>query len=415
VLYLYSIKDGFNSFTSKQTYTFTAQTYYKISVNILTRNISQDETSEDIKYGASFGLSSDTKVRFTGINNKNNEWKSYTIYLCPEADITSSIILGLGNTDELTSGEVLFDNLSIKTIDEETYKNELNNSTDDSLIKRFINYVKTDETPVEEESTWTNEFNWLIIPSLITGLAIIIAVIGFYVRKITFTRKPKIKTKYDRRKTLDLDISKKEKIALRQQIIRELNDELLAIDKEIEDYKQLAESQLQEIKAKIKEEQEELKKRKIEIEIKKKEATAEREKQLKSDSSFNLNKKAEKEYVAFISKLDKQELGLQKQIASTDVKLANAKELDQSKLNKFYERKEFIKNEIAKIEEEILEITKEDDEMWAEYKQAKEDAKKRKKEYYDELKYQKQKQTSEKDKKSTTKKSITNKKSSKTK
>ena len=35
----------------------------------------------------------------------------------------------------------------------------------------------------EEESTWENKFDWLIIPSLLTALAIIIAIIGFYVRK----------------------------------------------------------------------------------------------------------------------------------------------------------------------------------------------------------------------------------------
>jgi hypothetical protein len=84
-------------------------------------------------------------------------------------------------------------------------------------------------------------------------------------------------------------------------------------------------------------------------------------------------------------------LSLQKQISATDLKLENTKDIDQSKLNKFYERKEFIKNEIAKIEAEILEITREDDEMWAEYKQAKEDAKKRKKEYKEQVKFEKEK------------------------
>ena len=389
VLYLSSANDSFTTFTSKQTYTFTAQNYYKISINILTRNIAQETKEDNIKYGASFGLSSDNKLRFTGIDN--NTWKTYTLYLCPESDITSSIVLAIGNTDEITSGEVLFDNLKIQSIDADIYKNELNALTDETLAKSFINYVKEEETTPEEESTWENEFNWLIIPSLLTGLAIIIAVVGFYFRKITIAKKPKIKTKYDRRKTLDLDISKKEKIALRHQIISELNDELQSIDKEIEEYKALASQQLEEIKTKINEEKEELKRRKIEIEIKKKESTAEREKQLKADPTFNSNKKAEKEYIAFISKLDKQELSLQKQISATDLKLENTKDIDQSKLNKFYERKEFIKNEIAKIEAEILEITREDDEMWAEYKQAKEDAKKRKKEYKEQVKFEKEK------------------------
>ena len=257
------------------------------------------------------------------------------------------------------------------------YQHRFYESSHSNYTKCFINYTEKTETD-EEESAWTNDFNWLILPSLITALSIIIAVIGFYVKKINFNKKPKIKTKYDRRKTLDKDIDKREKIALRQQIIDELNAELKSIDDEIAEYNRLAEQKLEEMKAQILEEKQTIERKKLEIEIKKKEATAEREKQLKANPELVSNAKAEKEFERLLSHLDKQEMSLQKQINQKDVKLETTKEADKSNLSKFLERKEFIKNEIAKIEAEIEEIAKEEAEMWEEYKKAKMEAKQRK-------------------------------------
>jgi len=213
------------------------------------------------------------------------------------------------------------------------------------------------------------------------------------VKKITFSRKPKIKTNYDRRKTLDKDIDKREQIALRKQIIAELNEELVAIDKEIEEYKLLASQKFEVIKERILAEQEKIKKQKLEIEIRKKEAKAEREKELKANPELLKNAKAEKDFANFIAKLDKQELALQKQLNVQDVKLAAAEQPDNIKLNSFLERKEYIKNEIAKIEAEIEALAKEEEDMWAEYKAAKAEAKKKKAEYKEQQKTSKAKTT----------------------
>ncbi|MBE5738487.1 MAG: hypothetical protein E7354_02025 [Clostridiales bacterium] len=391
VLYINSTHDVYYSFVSKETQLFSAQTYYKISINILTRNIIQDEAKEGVVYGASFGLKEPNNIQFKSINT-NGLWKTYTIYICPEKDINSAIMLSLGSSAEATSGEVLFDNLVIETIDSEAYLNAIG-STENDYYRAFINYVPEEETTEEETSEWNNDFNWLIIPSLITALAIVIAVVGFYVKKITFSRKPKIKTNYDRRKTLDKDIDKREQIALRKQIIAELNEELVAIDKEIEEYKLLASQKFEVIKERILAEQEKIKKQKLEIEIRKKEAKAEREKELKANPELLKNAKAEKDFANFIAKLDKQELALQKQLNVQDVKLAAAEQPDNIKLNSFLERKEYIKNEIAKIEAEIEALAKEEEDMWAEYKAAKAEAKKKKAEYKEQQKTSKAKTT----------------------
>ena len=137
------------------------------------------------------------------------------------------------------------------------------------------------------------------------------------------------------------------------------------------------------------------------LEIKKKEATAEREKELKANPELVSNKKAETEFVRLMEKLDKQEMHLQKQLNLKDLKLEQTKEADKSKLAKYLERKEFIKNEIAKIEAEIEEIAKEEADMWEEYRLAKKQAKQRKAEYKAQLKSEKESKKSSRNRNNT--------------
>jgi len=408
VLYISSLHDTTTQYNSKETIVFNAGTYYKVTLNILTTNIDAEVKNDaETQPGAYLALTDSTDIKLSGINT-NGLWKPYTFYLNLAETLTSGITLGLGNSEQNAKGTVLFDNLVVTEINEETYTTEFG-MADDNTTKAFINYKEPETTEEEsEESGWNNDIDWLILPSLITAFAIIIAVVGFYIRKFKFNRKPKIKTKYDRRKTLDRDISKREKIALRKQIIDELNLELESIDKEIEEYSKLADEQLQKLRDQIIDEQEQIKRQKLEIEIRKKEATAEREKQLKENPELVSNSKAEKEFTSFITKLDRQEMSLQKQLNAKDVKLANASEADKSKLSKFLERKEFIKNEIAKIENEIEEIAREEEDMWEEYKLAKAEAKKKKEDYKEQVKYQKEQ--SKKSSTQTTKKSNTSKK-----
>lgn len=397
-LYISALHDEHLSYTSKQTYTFNSETYYKISVNVLTRYINIDEEyDEEFTPGASLKLTTSNELLLKGINTASDDsngvgvWKTYTIFASFTDSISSTITLSLGYTDEKCMGEVFFDNLQITTLDADAYATAIEDA-ELGTYATFTNYTAPVEEEDEEVTPWENTFNWLILPSLITALSIIIAVVGFYIRKLKINIKPKVKTNYDRRKTLDKDIDRREKIALRKQIIEELRAELQAIDKEIDDFNVVAEQKLDEIKAQIKLEQDELKKEKLDIEIRKKEATAEREKQLKETPEFVSNTKAEKEYNNFIAKLDKQEMTIQKKINDKEFKLSLAREANKEKLEKYAARQEYIKLQIAKIEAEIEEIARQEEEMWAEYKAAKEDAKRRKAEYKAQVKAEKEKQ-----------------------
>ena len=389
-LYISSLSDTYFGYTSATSYTFESEKYYKISVNVLTRYLNQEDKDEDINYGASIRLADSSEIMLCGIDTEG-VWQTYTIYASFTTSLTSKITLALGYIDEITAGEVLFDKLTIETITEDKYIEEYD-VADPNKIATFIDYTEPkEEDETEDDEPWSNEFDWFLIPSLLTGLAIIISVVGYYARKIKLNRKPRVKTNYDRRKTLDKDIDRREKIALRQQIIEELNAEITTIDKEIEEFNVLANQQLEEIRAQIKTEQEELEKVKLDIEIKKKEATANREKQLKETPDFVADKRAEKEYNNFISRLDKQELSVQKKIVAKELKISTVEASHNAKRERFLARQEYIRAQIAKIEAEIEEIAKQEAEIWAEYKAAKADAKRRKAEYKAQVKSEKEK------------------------
>ena len=70
---------------------------------------------------------------------------------------------------------------------------------------------------------------------------------------------------------------------------------------------------------------------------------------IKENPELVSNTKAEKEFTAYITKLDKQQLSLQKQLTNKEDKLAKSNGVDKSKLEKLLARKEFIYNEIAKM------------------------------------------------------------------
>ncbi|MBO7219037.1 MAG: hypothetical protein J6V40_03580, partial [Clostridia bacterium] len=377
LLYINSLHDVYYTYTSNKEFTFTAETYYKIAVKIYTENIDSDVVDTDYldKIGVSIKLTSATNdISFTGINNtKLNQtgFVEYVIYLCLSEELVSTIELSLGCSDVTTRGSVYFDALAVTSIASKAEYLEDKETKLEGAVKEYINYSPIEEEPESSSSEFVNNFNWLTLPSIITAIAILVAVVGFYVKKINIKTTPKIKTSYDRRKTLDKSIDRKEKIALRKQIILELNKELEDINRELEDFKTLSSKKIEELKVKLNNEKESINKHKFELEIRRKEYIAEREKSLKANPELIKDKKAEKEFTQYIAKLDKQEVQLQKSLTDKDTALDLEISKQETYIKSFIERKQIILDEIAKIEEEIAQIQREEEIMWDEYTEAK--------------------------------------------
>ena len=401
--------DVYYTFSSSNYYSLTEGSYYKLSVDVYTLNLAQEEENkkyddEDIAipYGVTLQLknSSGTFNKYiTGINTAlvnegENKFTTYTFYISASENIDVYLYLSLGFTDALTCGQVYFDNIKFDSTLTEDQFNEAKNNYANEKTSLFINDTKiSDETDGSDNETTTEsepyEFPWVLTSSLITGLAIIIALVGYFIRKINFRKAPKIKTNYDRRKTLDVELDKKERIQMRQSMIEELKLQLHTIDEEIEEIKQMFEAKEAQILINEKAKREQIEKDKQAIIAEREDATKEYKSILASNVTDKEKQIAERNFARYIAKLNKHEEKLQKLLDQKETASALLKIKREQQLQKFIDAQIAITKEIARIEEEIEQIAKEDEQVWAEYKQAKLDAKERKTAYIQEKKLEK--------------------------
>jgi len=136
-------------FTSS-TFSLEKAKYYKLSVEVLTKDIAgttdESTTSEP---GARIYVSSNTYAEFAQINT-NGVWKTYNVYIeASKAAATSlTINLSLGKytsayTYGLTSGYVVFDNLTLEEINETAYKAEVTKEEENQDNYRLTNQTNT--------------------------------------------------------------------------------------------------------------------------------------------------------------------------------------------------------------------------------------------------------------------------------
>lgn len=379
---------------SARQFKLTSGSFYKISAMIKTL---------DVNNGAYFGIDGEGITKnFSCINTKldenTNKWTEYSIYVRATSDTEISVLLGLGCEDNASYGMVFFDDIAITTLSDEAAFNEAIEGKDNDSTVLIVNEIKDteeDSTDPEEKSPLDGSFNWAIIPSLITALAIFIALIGTLVRKINWKKHTKVKTSYDRAKTLEKDMDRRERIALRQQIIAELNDQIAQIDREIEEYKAVIREQEKAVQAKIAEQQRQYVEKKQAITAEREQLLHERNEKLAKDKNA-YTAKAEEEFNAYIKKLESQEAKQQKIISSKELALKELHAKRDAKLANYIAKKERIKEEIARVDAEIEEIAKEEARIWEEYKQAKAEAKRQKAEYKAQIKKEKEERQAKK-------------------
>lgn len=402
VLFVQSNLPTYYYVENNETTTLSTGTYYKISVWVKTFNVNNylvdNEDNKTIDAGAYFGLKN-IDEKFVSINTQNgtnsNEYQQYIFYINPAESITTSIRLGLGTDTGLTSGYAFFDKVNIETIDEEAFNTALLENNANTIVINDATQVEEESDSSTSSSDYENTFNWFAIPSILTALTILIAVFGFFIRKANFTKKIKTKTSYDRRKTLDKDHDKRERIAYRQQLINDLNTELNNIDNEVNEYKTSAEEKLVELEQTIKE-QTAVNFEKIE------KLTQAKENAVSSHNEVLEENKTNKTEKAFVKIIEKYEIDIkfeEERIKQKQLAILDHKQKVQERLDKYIERQNYIKQEIAKIEKEIEEIAKEDEKVWADYRKAKADAKVRKTEYKAQVKEAKQSAKADKNKK----------------
>ena len=397
VLAIQSSTDTHFTMSAQQKIDISMDSFYEISVKVKTVYISQedvkyDEDGNKIEYGAFFSLNG-YEDKFTAINTERDEidgYATYTFLIKPTADAQTFVELGLGGEDNLASGYVFFDDVQVTVLEEAAFNEKVANANIRTII------LGDQTQPTEETDNGTeftgSQFDWVLVPSLLTSLAIIIAIVGSTIRRFKFTKKPKIKTKYDRRKTVEVDLNKRERIELRNEIIKELNGEYNEIDSEINALIAEYEAEKAEAKRLHEEKLRAYEQIKQTIILDREKATREYNDKLNASETLTEQDKAkyEKEFKAYMAKLDKRAALEAKKVNKKDNTLEILEAKHAARLKALQERKRYIEEEIARIEREIEEIAKQEEIMWNEYRKAKEEAKKQKLAYLAERRKEKE-------------------------
>ncbi len=233
VLYVQAEDYVYYTTQSKNGFTLTSGSYYKISVSVYTQNVlwqDEDGTITEDDVGVSINLSS--YDGFTEITSSNG-WTTYTFYVNPSDDVTTYITITIGSEDIPVSGEFYIANITYEEIEETEFEAAPTNSSTTLILLSSTTTDDDEDEEDEDEDDDTSSFSldWetfsYLLSSIIMALAIIVAIIGVVAKKFKF-KKPAKKSKntYDREKTVSKQVSSREASMLREQKVSDLNKEL---------------------------------------------------------------------------------------------------------------------------------------------------------------------------------------------
>lgn len=241
VLMINNTIDGNFYYKNRFEYSLEEGSYYKISVWIkvedLTSSAPNDEEN-NAYMGANFAITN-TDHTFKAIsstaNTDNNGWQEYTYYVKATNAQSLYISLGLGNA-VVTSGKAYFDDLSVEKIEESYY---LAATESDNVIVGTVTEETEEEETETEPTTPTTPVNvWILVPSLLLAVTLIAAIISIAIQNINFKKRVKVKPQtYDRTKSLNNDIVRRELAKVREEKIAGINKEIEQIKATMEQNK----------------------------------------------------------------------------------------------------------------------------------------------------------------------------------
>lgn len=215
----YNLQSNFNIDLEASSYyvlSFKAKTFF----NYLNDGVTLDE-KKAYEYGLTFGL---TGFKYITKVVSNEKFEEYKLFInSTDAKSTQLYMALICDTPE-TAGSVAIYDLDLTKTTEDEFK-EAQSTTeakdfDVNTSKVFASATEDttpdpDENPEENENTNSNDagFNWLLIPTLITALAIVIAVVGYFLRKVKIKKiEIKRKNSYDRKTSSNVDFIKRKAV-----------------------------------------------------------------------------------------------------------------------------------------------------------------------------------------------------------
>ncbi|MBQ9786034.1 MAG: hypothetical protein IJW25_01040 [Clostridia bacterium] len=268
-LMLRHYEDTYSKATFKLSYTFDANAYYKVSAKIKTVGLTQsaenkvlDDDNNEVPYGANFYIEQYNKT-FKAINtvsesvnaqnpfdDEENVFVEYTFYINTTDSFDPTFVLELGNEESLVSGIALFDDFAITVITEDDYKNATaiyeNEEDYPEYVINIANESATSNTD-ENNPTFTPDYTvWLAIPTVIIALAVVVAIVGYLVRKSNEnkTETVNVSVSYDRSETLLKDMDRRHRKSAISHRLKLLYEELETTEKTLAEERQEHKKQL---------------------------------------------------------------------------------------------------------------------------------------------------------------------------
>lgn len=240
-LMIYSPTKTYYYFTNNLSFSLSANSYYRITLNVKTIALENEEVFASVvlkNVDKSFSKI-DTNGKFSPIDD---DWFKYTIYINPTETLNLVMSLGLGNDDELSSGYAFFEDLQIVKLSEEQFTVDMEaDQADTNKAERVISVVNTSEDSDSETPTrtYSESLAWLAIPTVIIAIGIIVALVGFSIKKYVAKRpvRVKVENSYDRSATLLQDLDHKNYKTSVNHKLKLLRDELEQTEKYLEEEK----------------------------------------------------------------------------------------------------------------------------------------------------------------------------------
>lgn len=230
MLIVSNTEKGTSSITTKNDFHFTKDKFYKISLNILTQRMQTltSEDGEELTFGASLKLSGfDTTLKNIVTNG---EFKTYTFLLKATEDSDQGLTLRVSSPTSQTLGTAIVDNLVVTELDQAEYDEavalkESKNQTNVAVVETQSTTDSDDNTDDSQDSnTLSNKEIWLLVPSIIFGVAVIGAILAFTLRHIKIKN---LKKQLKQHTTANLHLNaKKQKLKQRKILTNKLLNKL---------------------------------------------------------------------------------------------------------------------------------------------------------------------------------------------
>jgi hypothetical protein len=206
----------------------------------------KDGKAIEYNYGLSVGLSTFDKVSKLTCNDG---WTEYTIVFKSTKSESATLDFSLISNNANIYGTAFITDIAWAESDEATYTSAENKSdynktlfttTTSEEVNNDDNTSDDDNTDSSDTSSSDN-YTWILIPSIITAVAVIIAVVGTLLRKIKLGKKIKeakdkkiASTEYDRKDKLDQTYVKNQAKKLREEEVDKVEKDIETLTKDLE-------------------------------------------------------------------------------------------------------------------------------------------------------------------------------------